>query len=452
MNKRTKNVLRIAACVIAAAALLLAFTPTITGSKKDPADTVVKTDTDRVERPDVVRERIKEPVEIEEVDVSVVEGEDTVDFSTKILLAQIEYMLEEREAAEAADGENTETQYDGFVSLWIGPTDDRRSFYLTISEMKESEAESDSGPALLQGIVYADAFICDCRATTLLYPGGVSQFMRDSSETLIGYPTIQIIDQSGVHKYEITVEDGHIVLKDGAAELRPIASTAEADDAPALAERKIWYCDMPVINSIPNDRSSITLFPETKRFGLYLSALTPELGTGDYDESADGTVTLHEASGDLTFTKSDGALQYSAAASSGQTNDAFSDGAVFRSDLYFGEMFSKYDEQRFDMDGDGVEDRCLIGAGRSSGMFSFTVTATTEDGVLICGGAFATKTYTALKFAEDGGNHVITATDESGGEDKLFFKTIGQMIVLTDDKGVPMEQKDAPGGPGGPPR
>ena len=355
------------------------------------------------------------------------------DYSQKKAIGAVEYRLA-KENESAAD----RRAYDGTVAAWVDVDGGFRFFYLTITENRRSLYEEPR--SIYENIVYADAFAVDCAALKLTYPDGgdpLSAATRDTEDIVPGYANV-ILDG---RTFEIVVRDGHIVLSDGETELLPVVSRGELPAPISAADsvpREVWYCESPIVDSVYNDRAVLTLYPQEKRYALELGLISSYIGSGKYTDDG-GTVVCSDGTYTYTFVQRGGALGYDEERSDGPTYDALADGALFRRDLYLDSIYSFYDAAAFDINGDGENERVTLGMGMTSGVFSFTLNATTAYGEYVCGGAFVTRHYVSLRFAEADGERVIEATDSDGNVERYHFRASGSVVELTDENGEPVK-------------
>lgn len=418
-----------------------------------------------------------------------------IDFSGETLISASGYRL-------SAEDESwtDKCTYDGLVSSWIGPSGDSGTFYLTISESKltpdyqkvyaeETKAQvvydgnnvillgpgsgagdtddpenrvytingfsggsgffivADGSRKAYENVIYAEAFGIEHSAITFIPAGGDAAAERDSNYIDPGYPTLRIYNSGTYRDLEISVKEGRIVLTENGEAIGPLPRPENGDEsAPEGNEvfdgKEIWYCEQQILRSVYNDRATLSLDPESARWGLSLGVLSSYAGFGEYRTEGDDLILYDPDCGyTYTFRKENGALVFDEKRSKGPTYGALSDGSVLRRDLYLDPIYSFYDTQSFDINGDGVSDRCSIGMGSTSGLFSFTVTATDENGAYICGSSFITGHLAELKFGEKDGKRVINAVTFDGETKTFFLKASGSVIVLTDENGKEIEKR-----------
>ena len=357
------------------------------------------------------------------------------DYSTKELLGMITYRLEKE------NGDKTGNDIpDGYVMAWTDRGAEGVYFYVTVN--KSVYSPDSSRAVYYENIIYADAFLCgtSCDSVTLFDPYGFDPATRDKNDIPAGYPTVVLTDRKDMLEYRIDVIDGRIILSDGENELHRLESANERDialEAVGAVPREVWYCELPIIDGVYNDRSVLKLFPEKHWALLSFGSFSGFILSEEYSED-DDTLTFSNGSYKYAFRKVDGALEYDVLHSTGPTYGAFGDGALFRRDLYLDPIYSHYDTATFDINGDGVDERVGIGMGMTSGVFTFTVTATAENGEYVCGGWFRTKFYPDIRFAERNGERVIEATDTDGNTDVLHIRAFGSVVELTNENGEPI--------------
>lgn len=101
-----------------------------------------------------------------------------------------------------------------------------------------------------------------------------------------------------------------------------------------------------------------------------------------------------------------------------------------------GYLESFYDTVFFDVDGDGRFEKCCLGMGRTSGVFSFTVSVYGENGKKTAEGGFVTAWYSDLEWETENGRLYIRAVSESSSD--LYGFEIKRGKIVLENGGEPL--------------
>lgn len=180
---------------------------------------------------------------------------------------------------------------------------------------------------------------------------------------------------------------------------------------------------------------SIHLNTKKQIFRINWPPYSSYIGFGNYEYRENGDVLVLKTDDGLntyTFKVSGDDLIYDERNSNGSTWDAFKDGSVFSEQTFTQATFDAYGSIDADIDGDGVIEHCSMGFGPTSGLFTFTFSASANgEGKYF--NIFHPDEWYELSFIENNGNVQVCA--ESQGVPIHYFDISVKdgNVVLTED-------------------
>lgn len=196
---------------------------------------------------------------------------------------------------------------------------------------------------------------------------------------------------------------------------------------------KVYYKDL--YNRFSTfSKSAIYLNTEKETFCFRLSPIASYLPYGHYyyqDDISALVLQTDDGINTYAFKMSGDDLVFDSENSNGATYDSFEDGDVFARQTHVQEFYDAYGSIDADIDGDGVSEHCSMGYGPTSGLFTFTFSASVNgDGKYFH--IFNTDFY-YLSFLEADGKALVCGETKEGITHYFDISVEDGTIVLSED-------------------
>lgn len=195
-----------------------------------------------------------------------------------------------------------------------------------------------------------------------------------------------------------------------------------------------YYCMNPGDKFSTFYKASLYLNTKKQIFYMTLSPFSSYIPLGHYEYQENDEVLVLKTDDGLytyTFKVSGYELIYDGKNSTGITYNSFVDGDVFSGFTLAQAYFDAYGSIDADIDGDGIIEHCSMGYGPTSGLFTFTFTATVNgEGKYF--NIFNTEFY-SLSFAKNNGNVQVCGETQESQKHYFDISVEEGTVVLTEE-------------------
>lgn len=210
----------------------------------------------------------------------------------------------------------------------------------------------------------------------------------------------------------------------------PVSEHLEAGDY-----NELYFCMETDDQFSPFYKASIYLDTKNQKFMLTISPLSSYAGLGNYEYRENGKILVlktHDGLYTYTFNVRSDDLIFDGINSIATAWDAFEDGAIFSAATFTQPYFNAYGSIDADIDGDGVIEHCSMGFGPTSGLFTFTFSATANgEGKYF--NIFNPKDWYQLSFVETNGKVQVCGESQDGLKHYFDISVKEGNVVLTED-------------------